>query len=153
MNSYSKTAVVAYQKSQTNTINELALVIMLYEGTLRFLKQSIDSIERNRIEHAHLLITRSRDIIAELLSSVDKKKGGKIAIDLTALYVYMFRTLVEANLTKDKEKINQVIGLLESLLDGWKTTKQSNSDSIDEPLERIASLRADKARKSTSIYG
>ena len=162
MSGYPKSAAIAYQRAQVNTIDQLALVIMLYEGALRFLKQSLVHIDNKNIEHAHLLIIRAKDIIAELLSSVDKKQGGKIAEDLVALYAYMFRQLVEANLAKNKQQIDNVILVLTNLLAGWKGASKNRKNpgpgtAQDEELSDYQAVEqsaiAMKQKKSINLYG
>ena len=93
----------AYSKTDVNTSDQLTLIIMLYDGLLRFLKKAMVKIEENDVEAAHNYFVRSKDIVNELLSTLHAEKGGDIGNNLRELYLYMFRRIVEANLKKDIE--------------------------------------------------
>ena len=93
----------AYSKTDVNTSDQLTLIIMLYDGLLRFLKKAMVKIEENDVEAAHNYFVRSKDIINELISTLHAEKGGEIGNNLRELYLYMFRRIVEANLIKDIE--------------------------------------------------
>ena len=98
-----KNSYKAYSKTDVNTSDQLTLIIMLYDGLLRFLKKAIVKIEENDVEAAHNYFVRSKDIVNELLSTLHAEKGGDIGNNLRELYLYMFRRIVEANLKKDIE--------------------------------------------------
>jgi len=96
------------------------VVVMLYEGAIRFLQQAIEALDRKDYAEKGRLINRTLDIITELDSVLNMDVGGEVALNLRKLYGFMRRHLVEANSKKDANKIRQVIRLLENLLEGWR---------------------------------
>ncbi|HYF84370.1 MAG TPA: flagellar export chaperone FliS [Clostridia bacterium] len=118
-----------YQQYQQNTVNTATpqeLTLMLYNGLVRFLKLAHQGIEEKNIEKSNNNIIRSQDIITEFICTLDMQY--EVSDGLYALYEYMNRRLVEANIKKDMAIIEEVIGYSEELRDTWaqamKLTKQ-----------------------------
>lgn len=108
-----------YQRTQVDTASPAKLVVMLYDGAIRFLKQGQAAMQRgDREEQNHCLI-RAQRIIAELASSLDMEAGGEIATNLMALYQFMHEQLVIANLQDDVNMVQKVREMLESLREAW----------------------------------
>ena len=110
----------AYKKTAVDTASKEQLLIMLYEGAIKFLKQAIGAMEEKKFEEKGKLIIRAEEIINELMCVLDHDRGGNLSKDLEALYVFMLKTCSEANLENSVEKVKSVIKLLTTLLDGWK---------------------------------
>lgn len=109
-----------YQKYQNNMINTASpqeLTLMLYNGLVKFLNLSIQGIDEKSMEKASNNIIRSQDIIQEFMSTLDM--NYEISNGLAALYEYMNRRLVEANIKKDKKILEEVRGYAEDLRDTW----------------------------------
>ena len=121
----------AYSKTDVNTSDQLTLIIMLYDGLLRFLKKAMVKIEENDLEAAHNYFVRSKDIVNELLSTLHAERGGDIGKNLRELYLYMFRRIVEANLKKDIEITKDVYHVAKTLHEGWIQLKsrQQNQET------------------------
>ena len=115
-----QTAHKKYKQVQVKTANNEKLLIMLYQGCIKFLRLAKKSIDENDIEGTNNYILRSQDIIRELRNTLDMEKGGEIATNLSQLYDFMLRQLVEANINKDREKIEVVEDMMLELLDSWK---------------------------------
>lgn len=110
-----------YQNNNVETADGKELIIMLYEGAIRFLKLSKDNLESYRTyDKANTYILRAQDILTELMVSLDMEKGGEIAGNLMNLYVFMKKQLIEANIEKNATKVDSVILYLEELLSAWK---------------------------------
>lgn len=109
----------AYYKTNVQTSDQLSLIIMLYDGAIRFMKKGIDRIEKGEVEEAHNYLVRAKDIIGELVSTLKLDAGGEVAKNLKDLYLYAFKKVVEANLRKDPELINEVIQIMDNLRQGW----------------------------------
>ncbi len=109
-----------YKKATINTSSPGELILMLYNGLIRFLRHAKLSLKEKNIEDAHKYIIRAEDIIEALLSALDYEKGGDIAKNLSMLYDYAYWRLVEANAKKDESIIDEVIELLEPIRDAWK---------------------------------
>lgn len=115
-----QTAYKEYKEIQVNTANREKLLIMLYQGCIKFLRFSKKSIEEDNIEAANNYIIKSQDIIRELMNTLDRENGGEIADNLYNLYDYMYRELVSANINKDIEKVEIVEEMMSELLESWQ---------------------------------
>ena len=113
----------AYKKAAVGTMDQRKLIIMLYDGAIRFLNGAITRMQQDERYEAHKSLAKAKSIIAELLGSLNLERGGDIAQNLQRLYIYMFNELIEANMNKDIDRINQVVELLKDLRDGWQSIK------------------------------
>jgi flagellar protein FliS len=112
--------LTAYQENSVSTQNKGRLVVLLYDGAIKFLKLAIKEIEAGNMEGKGRYINRASDIITELNAILDMDKGGEIAVNLRKLYTFMNGRLVEANLKCDPDMIRDVIKLMEELNHGWR---------------------------------
>lgn len=106
----------AAQSLDTATPEELTL--KLYEGALKFCNQAIVAIENENNEKAHQLIVRVQDIIREF--QITLNMAYAVSKNLATMYEYIYRRLIEANINKDKEILEEIRELLRSLRDTWK---------------------------------
>lgn len=115
----------SYRQVATRTASPGQLVLMLYEGAIRFLEQAQagfrleDPVEFNTTINNNIL--RAQDILRELDFSLNVEQGGELAIQLRRLYDYFDRVLLEANLRKDPQGISEVIRRITDLRDAWAT--------------------------------
>ena len=109
----------AYKQQSILTATPGQLVVMLYDGCLRFLNQSAYAMREGNLAEAGTRMARAEAIIDELLSTLDLEKGGVIASRLQGIYVFCHRQLMEARLERDADKIDTVSGLLSELRDSW----------------------------------
>jgi flagellar protein FliS len=112
--------ISAYNENAVTMQSRGRLIVMLYEGAIRFLKQALQELQAGRFHEKGQLINKAVDIIDELSFSLDAEAGGEVAANLRRLYVFMVRHLNEANVRKDPQRIREVIALLEDLNQGWK---------------------------------
>jgi flagellar protein FliS len=110
----------AYQQNQIMTASQEKLVLLLYEGALRFLKQAEAACAAKDWNNCHHYLLRVQDIITELQASLNQEAGGELAENLFLLYDYLYRRLVEANVKKDILLIAEVQNLLSELRDTWQ---------------------------------
>ncbi len=110
----------SYKSSRANTASKEDLLILLYEGAVRFLERSIEEFSAGRLSDHKMSLRRGIAIIAELQNTLNFEKGGELAIQLFDLYGYMLNQLTQANLRKDTECIREVIRHLGTLLEGWR---------------------------------
>jgi flagellar protein FliS len=113
-------ALRAYRNHSVTTQTPGQIVVLLYEGAIRFLKQALEALDKKDHVEKGRWISRALDILSELNMSLDLEKGGEIAQNLRKLYLFMHSHLLKANYRKDREMIRQVIRMLEELLTGWK---------------------------------
>ncbi len=112
--------VKAYQETAVTTQSRGRLIVMLYEGAIKFLKLAVKALEENDCESKGKYINKAQAIITELNAVLDVEAGGEIAKNLRSLYLLMGKRLNEANIKKDPKLICEVITLMEELNQGWK---------------------------------
>jgi len=135
----------SYRQVATTTASPGQLVLMLYEGAIRFLDraqagfQLEDPVEYNTTINNNIL--RAQDIIRELDFSLNVSAGGELALQLRRLYDYFDRVLLEANLRKDPEGIREVTARITVLRDAWAAMLAQQGDATQlNPQTRAAQL-------------
>ena len=108
-------ALNAYQQNSINTASKEKLLLMLYDGLVKFIKLAIVGIEEKDIKKSHENFLKAQNIILEFMATLNMEVGGEISKSLMLLYDYMYRRLVEANAKKDKEIAQEVLGFAEEL--------------------------------------
>ncbi len=110
-----------YLQTAVETAHPARLVVMLYDGALRFLNLAVEAIEQRNYEQQNLYLQKAQRILSELISSLDFAQGGEIAENLFQLYTYLYNQLVQANISDDKAKVQHAIALLSELREAWDT--------------------------------
>ncbi|PLX18715.1 MAG: flagellar export chaperone FliS [Candidatus Muiribacterium halophilum] len=118
-----------YRKNQIATASEGQLIIMLYDGAIRFLKKAKTSMKEKDIEQSHEAITRARKIVLELMFSLDMEKGGDISRNLYELYFFLNQELIKANIKKDSEILNDCLEIITNLRSTWKQVIEKAKNS------------------------
>lgn len=106
-----------YRENSVFTSTPEELTLMLYNGLVKFIMQAQSAIDEKDMEKVNNSIIRAQNIIAHLQATLDMKY--EIAQNLDALYDFMYRHLVEANMKKDKSKLEEVLGLVKELRETW----------------------------------
>jgi len=127
----------AYNATSVQTADQRTLIVMLYDGLIRFLQKAVVKIEAREVEAAHNYLVRSREIVAELLATLRPEKAGELGQNLKRLYVYAFYRIIEANLRKDPEMVNEVIRIVSTLRDGWAAIKTGNKTAGTDGNRRV----------------
>ena len=109
-----------YQQTAVATQSRGRLIVMLYDGAIKFLKLANKELVAGNFAAKGQYINRAQDIINELNAVLDMDAGGEIAQNLRKLYVFMGRHLSRANVKRDPQMIQEVITLLEELNQSWK---------------------------------
>ena len=99
MNPYLK----QYKQTQINTTPKEQILVMLYDGAVRFLNQAKVGFAEKNIEKIHNNIIKVQNIITEFESALDLQNGGDFAQNLFALYEYMSKELSRANVKKEED--------------------------------------------------
>jgi flagellar secretion chaperone FliS len=131
-------AARAYLQTQVNTTNPGDVVVLLYEGAIKFLQQAKVQMAEKDMEKKGLLISRALDIIGELDGSLNVQKGGELSENLHKLYFYCNTRLLQANLKLDPKLVDEVITILSRLKSGF---------------EEIKANQAPTAPRASSAYG
>lgn len=116
-------AYAAYANNKIMTASPAELTLMLYDGAIKFCNIAIMAVEKNDIEQAHINIRKVERIIEEFQASLNDKYP--VAKDFNNVYVYLRQRLVEANIKKDKDILEEVLGHLRTMRDTWKEVMQA----------------------------
>lgn len=111
-------AYAQYSNSKILTASPAELTLMLYEGAVKFCNIAVLAIEQKDIPKAHNNMIKVQRIIDYLRETLDM--SYPVAQDFENIYVYLSKRLVEANLQKDPEILEEVLGHLRSVRDNWK---------------------------------
>ena len=118
-----------YQQVEVNTCNKLQLVVMLYDGAIRFLGEARAAIVANNVRGKAVALDRALAIIGELQSTLQLEEGGDIAASLNSLYNYMNENLLLASAKMDPKPVDLVIRLLKTLNSAWTEIAQKAEHS------------------------
>jgi flagellar protein FliS len=119
LSAYTASHSVAYKQQSILTATPGQLVVMLYDGCLRFLNQAAYAMRGGDLAESNARLTRAEAIIEELHATLDMEKGGVVASRLQGIYVFCSRHLIEARLNREPENIDKVSELLSELRDAW----------------------------------
>ncbi|PLV59898.1 flagellar export chaperone FliS [Thermotoga sp. KOL6] len=125
-----------YLENMIMTASPAKLVQMLYEKAIEVLKEAKKFLKEKKFVEFSERVAKAQDIITELNLSLNMEKGGTIAQNLRALYNYMFQRLVEGNVKKDIEKIEEVEGMLSELLEVWKEAMKKAGNVTTTPNKK-----------------
>lgn len=106
-----------YKNQQIMTATPEELTLMLYNGAIRFISESIQELERHNLAKSHAANIRAQDIIREFICTLDMRYD--IAKSLYSLYEYIQFRLIQANVKKDKIQLEEARKLLTELRDTW----------------------------------
>jgi flagellar protein FliS len=132
-----------YRQSQIETTPKLKLIVMLFDGAIRFLQQSIPYMKESDFEQKGKCINRSLAIISHLTGTLDFTSGGELADNLCRTYLYLTQRLVEANHKNDPAIVNEVVLHLRVLRDAWNTVSQGTENEADKASKTSTQNRSD----------
>ena len=115
--------------------------MLLYQEAVKQLGKALtyfgtdDKIEPGDIEKLNNCIVKTQEILTELMISLDMDKGGEIAKNLMALYVFFNKELLDANIKRDRQKIESVHRMMDELTNAWVTAVESTAP-VAQPVAR-----------------
>lgn len=115
----------AYQRNAIMTASPAELTLMLYEGAIKFCNIAIVAIEKKDLEKANANIKRAQAIINELRVTLNHKYA--VWEDFERVYDYIARRLIDANLQKDIEIIEEALKYIREMRDAWKEVMRINN--------------------------
>lgn len=123
-----------YQKTQITTASREQVLLMLYEGAIKFTKQARVAMGLKKVAEKGTYISKATAILSELMATLDFKVGGQLAVDLENLYVFMIDKLIEANINNDPKCLDHVEGILMTLYQAWKDVIENpRPDGVPSP--------------------
>ena len=112
--------VATYHEAAVTTQGKGRLIVLLYDGAIKFMKLAIQELEAGNYEAKGRYLIKAQDIINELNAVLDMDAGGEIANNLRSLYLFMNKRLSEANINRDAQIIRDVITMMDELNQSWK---------------------------------
>ncbi|HUO07186.1 MAG TPA: flagellar export chaperone FliS [Phycisphaerae bacterium] len=108
-----------YLKTKVMTASPEMLTLMLWDGAIRFAEQAKEAIRRKDIEGSFKALVRSQKIITELSTALNRNINPDLCGKLAALYNFIYRRLVEANITKDEKLVDDALEIMRHQRETW----------------------------------
>ena len=146
----------AYKKASVNTLDQTKLIIMLYDGAIKNASFAVEHMKSGQIEKVHDCLIKTKNIVTELMATLNMDRGGDIAKNLQSLYSYMFSQLIEANMNKKTEPVVIVIDLLKELRAAWtqiNSKKKNDAKTQNTPGKGNMQNNQENAEKRISVRG
>jgi flagellar protein FliS len=115
----SKNPYQKYKQTSIQSASREKLLLMLYEGAIKFMKLALSAMEQKKLADKGVNIGRAYDIILELNNTLDHKVGGDISKNLEQLYMFITEQLTQANIKNDIQHLKNAIKVTETLYEGW----------------------------------
>ena len=138
MNAY----VNQYQNNQILNASPEQILILLYDGSIRFCRQAIHAMDAGDRTTQAEKISRTMAIICEFANTLDHEVGGDMAADLDALYGFMVRELTRANVQNDRKALETVEDLLSGLREAWVEAIEINRGGTKKSEEAVSQVAA-----------
>ncbi len=127
------TGLRSYQVNDISTSSQSQLILMLYDGALQAVNQSIQCMGQKDVAGRSRYILKAQDIINELSLALDMKQGGEVSKTLEQLYQFVLNQLIQANITSDKMYLESVIKVLSPLRDAWSRIAEASNEETELP--------------------
>lgn len=109
----------AYRRIEAQSRSPVELVLMLYDGALRFVGEARDAVARRDVRARGDAISRALAIVAELQNTLNVAEGGEIAAELDRLYTYINSRLLDVTARQDAAALDEVHKVLTTLREAW----------------------------------
>jgi len=131
-----------YKRTQVTTVDKGRLIVLLYEGTIKFVHQAKACAEAGDVEGKCNYINRALDVITELNHSLNMTEGGELAMNLRNLYMFMSDHLIKGKINKDGHYLDEVIRILTTLLEAWNEVVSQPEAKKAVPQNESSALKA-----------
>ena len=108
-----------YRQNSVETATPTRMVVMLYDGAIRFLSQALPAMRVRKYDQQSLYIGKAQDILAHLRDTLDFEAGGVVAQHLNSLYIGLLDALTDANIHDKPERVEEIITALRELRESW----------------------------------
>ena len=114
-----KNAAQKYKQTSVQSASKEKLLLLLYEGCIRYMKTALAAIEKKDIATRGMNIGYAFDIVNELNNTLNHEVGGDIAKNLEQLYMFVSDQMTKTNATGDKKPLEDALKIMETLYSGW----------------------------------
>ena len=127
-----------YRLNEVATSSQGKLIIMMYEGALKFVTLAIEGVDAKDLSKKGTYINKTHDIINELSCALDMNKGGDVAHKLESLYQFILHQLTLANIKSDRKALESIVNVLTPLMEAWKELlAKSNNDGANNDHKNL----------------
>ena len=115
---------------------------MLYDGAIRFCRQARDAVQQKDIESSYNLLTRAQNIVLEMENALRPEVAPELCEQMSSLYGFIYRRLVEANVNKDVKAVDDALRILEYQRETWVmlleklSAEDGTSNDSSRPVRR-----------------
>ncbi len=127
-----------YRKNSVNGASPVQLVIMLYDGAVRFMEAGKAAMLNGELDKQNFNLQRAQKIVMELMVSLDMQRGGEIAKNLLGLYSFVLEQLVSANMEDRPQGVDFAIKTLSELRESWAKIEEASRTPKVEEIEHAA---------------
>jgi flagellar protein FliS len=123
-------AYALYLEDRVLSADPMELVRLLYQGCIDAVSEARQQLADGDIVERSRAISKAYDILLELATSLDRRRGGEIGERLLSLYEYMRRRLIEANSRQEDSPLAEVLGILETLGEAWTGVEERLREEV-----------------------
>ncbi len=127
-----------YKATSIQSASREKLLLMMYEGAIKFVKLAITAVEKKDIASRGENIGRAFDIVLELNNTLDHKVGdGELAKQLEQLYMFITDQFTKANINNDAKPLQEALKILETLYQGWKQAVEQLKKNEEKTILKV----------------
>lgn len=115
-----QSAVTAYQRVQTEGLNQRDLIVTCYKGAIKYLEDAKKKHEQEDFEAFCEIVEKAHRVLLHLYTTLDMERGGLIAEKLGDLYAFLISQIYIVSATKNTETVDNIIKILTTLKEGWE---------------------------------
>ncbi len=134
-----------YLKTKVETASQPQLLVMLFDAAVKKLHAARKGLENKNIEEAHNNLVKVQRIFSELMVALDFDIGGELAKQLFAIYEFVYRRLVDANIQQDATVIDEVMPIIEQLREGWTAAVEKFEEAPEKYRAEAEAARSQSA--------
>jgi flagellar protein FliS len=124
-----------YRKNAVNGASPVQLVVMLYDGALRFMEQGRYAMQNGDLVAQNHNLQKAQRIVLELMATLNMDQGGEVAQNLMALYTFVLEQLIDANVKDSTVPIEHAMKTMSGLRESWaELERQSRVPNASEAL-------------------
>jgi flagellar protein FliS len=127
-----------YKSTQIETASKEKILLMLYEGLIKYVRQAKNALENDKSQMAHDKLLQSQEIVTELISTLDMDVGGEIAEELYSLYDYMLHNLIQANVENDPSRLEDILPVIEELNEAWDEVINEKGMTLEKARRKVS---------------
>lgn len=131
----------SYLEQMVESAGKDGLLLLLADGAVKFIRRALFALEKENLDDVHNYLVKAQNIYMELVITLDLD-AGDFAENLALVYQFIYNLLIEANLEKNKAKIESGLKLAEDIRDLWKETVQKARLEFDEDAEDAKAVKA-----------